>query len=130
MMSFLLNKNFSGQTSRFNDQESPIDCDEGDVASSSTNRINNTTLDGLDTNILESLDDNTNQPCKTKTNAETQTALRGVSLMEMIQCSTNSSSNKDDSEAGNCHNAEASSGAPGSSKVVEQGLIFIKCVIL
>ena len=90
------------------------------MANSSTNRINTTTLDGLDTNILESLDENTNQPpCKTKTNAETQTALRGVSLMEMIQCSTNSSSNKDDSEAGNCHNGEASSGAPGSSKVVE-----------
>jgi len=43
--------------------------------------------------------------------------------MEMIQCSTNSSSNKDDSETGNCHNVEASSGAPGSSKVVEWGLI-------
>merc|ERR1712096_210879 len=55
------------------------------------------------------------QPSTTKTHAETQTALRGVSLMEMIQRSGTSAG--EDIENGKLHKTEGASGTSGTSKV-------------
>ena len=55
------------------------------------------------------------QASTTKSHAETQTALRGVSLMEMIQRSGTSAG--EDVENGKSHKKEGASGTSGTSKV-------------
>ena len=108
---------FLNKQTHFNDQESPIDCDDGEVASTS-NRARTTTIATVNTNLPQSSQDNQLPSRSTnKTNAETQTALRGVSLMEMIQRSTTTGT-VDDIESGKCHNGECKSGAPGNNKVL------------
>ena len=96
------------QQPHFNDQESPIDCDDGELASSS-NITRTTTIATVNSSLPSGSSNDNNLPSKsTKTNAETQTALRGVSLMEMIQRSSTTGT-VDDIESGKCRNSKCSS---------------------
>ena len=116
---FTSNSYLFNQQPHFNDQESPIDCDDGEVASTS-NRARRTTIATVNTNVPQSSQDNNLPPRSTnKTNAETQTALRGVSLMEMIQRSTTTGT-VDDIESGKCPNGECTTGASGNNKVFKK----------
>ena len=88
-----------------------MDCDEGDRARGNSDRIKiTTTIATVNTTPSES-----SQPPKSKTNAETQTALRGVSLMEMIQRSSTTAT--DDIESSKCHSGEGASSSTGANKV-------------
>ena len=111
---------FLNQQTHFNDQESPIDCDEGEVAGPS-NRTKTTTVATVNTNLSESSQEN-HQPSKSKTNAETQTALRGVALMEMIQRSSTTTAG-DDIENAHGHTVESVSGASRNNKVLNYGFV-------
>lgn len=105
------------QQPHFNDQESPIDCDDGDIASTS-NITRTTTIATVNSSLPSGSSHDNSFPLKSsKTNAETQTALRGVSLMEMIQRTTTTGT-VDDIENGKCRNGKCDVQVPSGANQV------------
>ena len=92
-----------------------MDCDVEDGACGNSNTIKTTaTIATVNPSPSKSPQQN-HQPLKNKTNAETQTALRGVSLMEMIQRSSTTAT--EDIENSKCHTGEGVPSSSGGNKV-------------